>query len=152
MTDPAAATGHRLEIRRTFKASRERVFRAFTDPVELKKWFRAGDDYTTPRTEVELRTGGSYRWTMKSKEAGVEHTACGIYREITPPEKLVFTLDWEGDARMGVESLVTVELSEQAGGTEVVLTHEQLPSEEKRDAHEGGWIRCLEQLEKLLKS
>lgn len=153
MSDSAAATGHRLEIRRTFQAPRERVYRAFTDPAEVKKWFHAGDNYTTPLAEIDLKVGGAYRWRMRSEDAGVDHTACGVYREINAPEKIVFTLDWEGEGdKMGVETLVTVKFLDKGDATEVILTHELLPNEDKRNAHEHGWIACLGQLEKLAQS
>lgn len=150
MTNQAPATAHSLQIRRTFKASRERVYRAFTDPAEFAKWFRAGDDYKNTGTEINLEVGGSYCSTMQSPGAEIGHTAIGTYREIRPLEKIVFTLDWEADSKMGVDSVVTVEFFEQGENTEIILTHELLPDEERKNAHEGGWNKCLDQLVKAL--
>jgi len=151
MTNQAPATGHSLQIRRTFKAPRERVYRAFTDPAEFQRWFRAGDDYKNTGTEIDLKVGGSYRSTMQSPDAEIGNTAVGTYREIKAPEKIVFTLDWEADSKMGVDSVVTVEFFDKGEGTEIVLTHELLPDEERKNAHEGGWNKCLDQLDKALR-
>lgn len=79
-----------LQIKRTFAAPREKVFQAWTDPAALKRWFGPSDDFSTPVAEVDLRVGGRYRIHMKSPD-GQPHTVHGVYREVTPPAKLVFT-------------------------------------------------------------
>jgi uncharacterized protein YndB with AHSA1/START domain len=85
-------------------------------------------------------------------EDGVHHTAFGEYREIDAPHRLVYTWDWkqEGDA-MG-ETLITVEFNPNGEYTEVVMTHEKMPSIELRDAHDHGWTSCLDRLERLFGS
>ena len=100
MTQQLATT---LEVRRTVAASRETVFQAWTDPEMLKKWWRVDAGWSTPIAEVDLRVGGAYR-------------------EVTPPEKLVFTWIWEGP-EAAEETLVTVEFLDQGDHTEVILTH-----------------------------
>ena len=75
----------------------------------------------------------------------------GEYRELQPDRKIVFTWRWEDDEEWEErDSVVTVELSDCDGGTEVRLTHEQLPSEESRDRHTEGWKSVLEKLEKFV--
>lgn len=137
-----------LRLTRTFAASREKVFRAWVEPQALKSWFAPSDSFETPVAEVELRTGGKYRIVMRSPE-GETHTVIGIYREIQPPEKLVFSWAWEGWPE-AQETLVTVEFHERGGQTELVLTHERFPDEAIRDKHGEGWNGCLDRLVKTV--
>ena len=136
-----------LSLRRTFQASRERVFRAWTTPEEIKRWKGPGDR-TTPLVEVDLRVGGAYRVHMRSPD-GSEMRLVGVYREVDPPKKLVYTWSWETNPEMG-ETLVTVEFLERGRATEVVLKHELFPADEARDQHEQGWHGSLDKLEKIL--
>ncbi len=136
-----------LRLRRTFAASRERVFRAWTTPHELKRWDAPGD-YTTPLAEVDLRPGGQYRIHMQAPD-GTVHRLVGLYRVVEPPQKLVYTWRWEGDPD-APETLVTVEFLDRGAATEVVLTHELFPSAEARQRHETGWMGCLEKLARLV--
>ena len=74
------------------------------------------------------------------------HTAFGAYREIEPPNRLVYTWDWEeADSQMG-ETLVTIELNDMGGSTEVVITQEGFPNNEATSAHEQGGGSCLRRL------
>ena len=137
-----------LQIKRTFLAARDKVFRAWTDPTELARWFAPSADYSTVVPELDLRVGGAYRLEMHHKDGNV-HRVSGTYREIKPPEKLAFTWRWEQEPN-AQESLVTVEFHDRGDSTEIVLTHEQLPNSEQRDKHSQGWNGCLEQLSKFL--
>ena len=65
---PHADTVNTLEVRRTFKAPREKVFRAWTRPEEMKHWCAPSAEYET-QAEVDLRVGGSYRIEMKHSSA-----------------------------------------------------------------------------------
>ena len=136
-----------LSFQRTYAAPRERVFRAWTDPEEIKLWMAPGDDFTIPTAEVDLQIGGKYKIAMKSPDGNLNVVA-GTYKEIRPPEKLVFTWTWiEGGMDVG-ETLVTVEFREQGEKTEVSVTHDLLPTDEARQAHSDGWNGCLGRLEK----
>lgn len=137
-----------LRIERRFAAPREKVFRAWTDPQALKKWFAPSDAFATPEAEVDLRVGGRYRLVMVSPD-GETHTVSGVYKEIRAPEKLVFTWAWAGWPE-AQETLVTVELHERGGMTELVLTHERFPNAEVRDKHGEGWAGCLNRLPQAL--
>ena len=133
-----------LQMKRTFAAPRQRVFRAWTDATELARWFGPSDDYTAVVPELDLRVGGKYRLEMHHKGGNV-HRVAGTYQEIHPPEKVVFTWKWDGRTDP-VDSLVTIEFHDLGDSTEVILTHEQLPTVEERDKHAHGWTGCLEQL------
>ena len=139
--------GTSIQLSRIFPAPRERVFKAWTDPEELKRWIAPGDDFSTPIVEVDLRVGKSYRIGMKSPDGNL-YVAVGTYREIVPPKKLVYTWSWEG-GEMG-ETLVTVEFREQGQSTEIILKHEMFPDEQTRDQHNWGWNGCLGRLEKIM--
>jgi len=142
-------TETRLRIQRRFKASRQRVFEAWTQPAALKRWFAPSDAYTVPEARVDARVGGAYRITMRTAE-GEDHTAIGRYLELNPPVRLVFTWTWEGDDDRGAETRVSVDLAEREGETELTLTHESFPTTELRDRHEQGWVGCLERLNRTL--
>jgi uncharacterized protein YndB with AHSA1/START domain len=142
-----------LRLSRRFDAPRERVFEAWTNPEVLKDWWHAGPDWDTPEAEVDLRPGGSYRLAMRDPASGQTHTLVGEYREVQPPERLVYTWTWESnpeEMRGSEGSLVTVEFVEDGDATNVEITHSGFASEEIRDLHAHGWEACLANLERLL--
>lgn len=137
-----------LEIRRVINAPRKRVYQAWTDPAQLKEWW-GPEGVRTRNFTADARVGGRYRWDLVSQE-GEEMTAFGEYRELVPGEKIVFTWKWDDDeAWENKNSVVTIELSDCDGGTELRLIHVQLPSEESRDRHNEGWSSVLDRLEKF---
>ncbi len=164
MTQAQAASEIFLRISRTLNAPRELVFQAWTEPDRLKQWWRAQPGFSTPIAEVDLRVGGRYRLGMQPPDRDEPYVVVGTYREILPPEKLVYTWAWEVNPPAGTsgagpepasalepgETLVTVEFHNVGGKTEVVLTHEYFPDSHVRDEHQGGWGGCLEQLAKLV--
>jgi uncharacterized protein YndB with AHSA1/START domain len=150
MTQQAQETVLRLS--RRFEAPRERVFEAWTSPAVLREWWHAGPDWETPEAEVDLRPGGSYRLAMRDSESGQTHTLVGEYREVQPPERLVYTWTWESnpeEMQGSAGSLVTVEFSDEGGATNVEITHTGFANEEIRNLHAHGWEACLANLERL---
>jgi len=133
-----------LHLKRTFAASRDLVFKAWTDPDELQKWFHVASTWKTPIAEVDLRVGGKYRLGMQNPEEKDPTIVSGIYKEIEEPEKLVYTWAWEGADSF--ETLVTVKFHDRDGSTEVELIHERFRNVEERDLHEQGWKGCLSNL------
>lgn len=149
MTNTVTTDQTVLQMTRTFRASQEKVFQAWTTPGALKQWFGPSAEFSIPVVELDLRVGGRYRIQM-IEPSGQTHTAVGEYREIAQPEKLVFTFSWEGGAGcegtpIG-ETLVTVELRQKGNETEMTLTHEFFPDAQTRDNHYEGWTGCLERL------
>lgn len=137
-----------LKMQRVFRASRERVFAAWTNPEELKHWF-GPEDCTFHSAAVDLRTGGEYH--IAASNEGRHYTLRGQYREVNPPSKLVYTWRWEGDPDFDHhESLVTVEFIDLGGSTELRLTQESLPTEESLGKHEYGWTRSIERLAQFI--
>ena len=97
--------------------------------------------------ENDARSGGRYRWVMRTPD-GEEHDVSGVYREVVPNEKLVFTWAWKSTPER--ESLVTVTFKHDGDGTLLTLTHEQFFDEDARDRHQDGWNGAMEKLEKYL--
>ena len=112
-----------LVLRHTYDAPLERVYSAWTDPEQLKRWLRPTDEIEAVLAEVDLRIGGVYRLGYQVPGVAGEHVVAGTYREIVANEKLVFTWQWESHPDFqGEETLVTVEFDEVDGQTEVTLT------------------------------
>jgi uncharacterized protein YndB with AHSA1/START domain len=141
-----AATKPSLTLKRRLKASPAKVFAAWTDPEKVKGWMGPGE-VKVLSVECEPRTGGRYRWLMKAP-SGEEHDVSGVYREVIPNEKLVFTWAWKSAPER--ESLVTVELKPDGNGTLLTLTHEQFFDEDARDRHQQGWTGALDKMERFL--
>lgn len=140
-----------VRVSRTIQASRHRVFRAWTDPELLMRWFIEPDGEMQVR-ELDLRTGG--RYALEGRDRGKPWRIEGRYLEVVPPERLVYTWTWENDPALGDpvggDTLVTVEFLERGAGTEVVVTHERLATERARADHGAGWIGCLDRLGSLV--
>ena len=137
-----------LRLSRTLAASRARVFRAFTEPEQLIRWW-GPRGVTISEHALDVRPGGAWRTVMTSPE-GKHHVVSGVYREIVPHERLVFTWAWDTDGQRGHETVVTIALEEQGAGTALHLTQELFESENSRDQHQGGWTSSLDCLEELL--
>ena len=149
MAFPKTVPETTLQISRVYQATREKLFRAWTNPETLKKWW--GPEGCTPsRVELDLRVGGLYRIGTCKTEAGEEIFVNGEFREITPPERLVFTWNWEPPGMEIEQTLVTVEFRNHSKGTELTLTHERFPDEKTRDMHGFGWNSGFDCLEKFL--
>lgn len=136
-----------LRLSRIIQADPGTVFRAWTEPEQMKRW-ACPEGLTVADAQSDLRVGGKYLIRMEGAE-GLVHTAVGVYREIERPRRLVYTWDWLEEGHSVGETLVTVDFNELDGSTEVVLTHELFPGAEAKEAHEQGWASCLNRLEQL---
>jgi uncharacterized protein YndB with AHSA1/START domain len=136
-----------LRIERTFRASAEEVFDAWTSPEVMRRWFHCGPDWDTPVAEVDLRVGGAVRIVMRRPD-GREAGARGEYTLIDRPHRLVMT--WTFDDVPANEQLIELAFSESGGNTTVVLTNREILSEERRESQDEGWRLCLDELERLL--
>jgi len=144
-----AEAGRELTIERTFAAPRELVFRAWTEPQHLARW-SCPRGFTFCENGGELRVGGTFFARMRSPQ-GSEHLLRGVYREIVPPERLVFTHCWlDADGNPGPETVVTVTLRERGGHTEMTFHQGNFDSRAARDGHAEGWTSCFERLAELL--
>jgi uncharacterized protein YndB with AHSA1/START domain len=140
-----AITKPSLTLKRRFRATPAKVFAAWTDPEKLKRWF-GPEGVETLRAESDPRVGGRYRIVARSPD-GEEHDVSGIFREVIPNEKLVFTWAWKSTPER--ESLVTVLIKPDGDGSLLTLTHEQFFDEPARDRHQHGWTGSLDRLERF---
>ena len=147
MAQSTIAAKPALKITRTYAAPREKAFRAWTDPEVMKKWLAPSDEFAVPEVTADVRVGGKYRIVMRASD-GEYHRVGGIYREVLPPLKLVFTWAWESTPER--QSLVTVEFKDRGQSTELILTHEGFADEAARDKHQQGWNGCLGRLQACL--
>jgi uncharacterized protein YndB with AHSA1/START domain len=90
--DPTA--GERVIVRRVIAASRERVFRNWTEPEQLTRWWGPGG-FSCPAAEVDLRPGGTYRLVMLAPGGAPQMSVTGTYRTVDPPALLVYTWRWD---------------------------------------------------------
>jgi uncharacterized protein YndB with AHSA1/START domain len=141
-----ATTKPSLTLKRRYNAPPAKVFAAWTDPEKMKRWL--GTEATVGLLgEIDARVGGRYRFRMRSPDAE-EHEVSGVYREVVPNQKLVFTWAWKTTPER--ESLVTVLLKPDGDGTLLTLTHDMFFDEEARDRHQHGWTASLQKIEKFL--
>jgi uncharacterized protein YndB with AHSA1/START domain len=146
---PAAVSGEReIVASRVFDAPRERVFRAFTDPDHVRRWW-GPTGFTTPIVESDLRPGGIRRIVMRGPD-GVEHPGIGEWREIVPPERLVFTngFDQEEPVPFG-EMVMTVTFDDVDGKTRVTV---RTLFRSAADRATAAGFRALEGLDQTLDS
>jgi uncharacterized protein YndB with AHSA1/START domain/uncharacterized glyoxalase superfamily protein PhnB len=157
----AMAAAQPLTITRTFAAPRERVWKAWTEPERLKRWW-GPKDFTAPACKIDLRVGGTYLNCMRSAE-GQDFWSTGTYRKIVAPERLVCTdsfADAEGNVVPAshynmsgdwpLELQVTVTLEEEAGATRMTLRHDGLPPGEMKEMCAAGWNESFDKLTTFL--
>jgi uncharacterized protein YndB with AHSA1/START domain len=138
----AAITKPSLTLKRRYNAPPARVFSAWTDPEKIGRWM-GPEGVETLSAETDARAGGRYRLIMRSPD-GETHDVSGVYREVVPNQKLVFTWAWRSTPER--ESMVTITLKPDGDGTLLTLTHEQFFDEGARDRHQHGWTGALEKL------
>jgi len=135
-----------LTLKRRLDAPPQKVYAAWTDPEKILKWF-GPDSGAVHAAETDVRVGGRYAINF-STEDGEEHHVSGVYREVVPDHKLVFTWAWRTMPER--ESLVTVLIKPDGTGSVLTLIHEQFFDESARDRHLHGWTGCLDKLERYL--
>ena len=146
--DSGLVTRPSLTLKRRLNARPEKVYAAWTDPQKIARWFgparvKAG----TEQASIDARIGGRYRVSF-TMESGEYSEVGGVYREIVPNQRLVFSWAWHSTPER--ESLVTVTLKPDGDGTLLTLQHEQLFDQAAREGHERGWIGALDKLEKYI--
>jgi len=150
-----------LFITRIFDAPRNHVWKAWTDPDLMKRWW-GPKGFTSPYCEIDFRLGGKFLSSMRSPE-GKEYWSTGVYREIIPLEKIVCTdsfADEKGNvvpatqygmsADIALEMLVTVTFDEHEGKTTLTLQHVGIPAGTDRDGAYVGWNQSLDKLAEAL--
>ena len=146
--EPRLAEKPSLTLTRSYPVAPEKVWRAWTDAEAVRKWWGPGPGEPVSTAELDVRVGGRFRIVFGGPD-GKAHECAGIYREVVPNRKLVFTWCWPNTTPERV-SVVTVEFKEVKGKTELIFKHEQLFDEKVRDDHKRGWSGLLDKLERFL--
>ena len=137
-----------LALSRHYPAAPEKVWRAWTDPEALKRWWGPGTAEGVSLAQLDVRVGGRFRIIFGGAQ-GTDHEVTGVYREVVPNRKLVFTWTWPRTTPER-ESLVTIVFKAAGAGTELDFRHEQLFDESVRDGHKRGWTESLDKLASYL--
>ncbi|HYD29061.1 SRPBCC domain-containing protein [Brevundimonas sp.] len=148
----APATRPTLQMQRFFDAPRALVWRAWTSPEVMVLWL-GPVEWPAVSASQDLRVGGEWRACLRSPATGQDLWQGGVYREIVPEERLVFTFKWDESHEDGppADTLVTVQLRDApGGGTLMDFTHEGLKSEQSLVGHRHGWTSTFERLEAFL--
>lgn len=151
--DPAhAAAPNELKIVRIFEAPRALVYKMFTEIEHALAW-GGPREYPMVHLEADLRPGGKWRGCLRAKESGEEMWQGGVYREIVPLERLVYTFAWDEESGNSPnETLVTIIFADEGDG-KTKMTFRQAPftSDESREGHCEGWNSAFDRLDELLK-
>jgi uncharacterized protein YndB with AHSA1/START domain len=152
-----------IVLERVFDAPRELVWRAFTQPEHLMRWW-GPKDFTSPVARIDLRVGGKYLNCMRSPD-GQDYWSTGVYREIVPPQRLVYTdsfADADGNpvpaSHYGMgddwpdEQLVTLTLEDIGGKTKLTMHHTGFPAGDHSDMAAQGWNESFDKLAASLTS
>ena len=135
-------TGSTVRIRRRMRATAEQIFDLWTRPELMVRWMSPFPGAVDCKASCDLRPGGAFSLVMSSEVSRRE--VSGTYVQIDRPRKLVFT--WIGPLTNDVNTLVTVELDPRGDETDLVLTHERLPTSAILEGHTKGWGVILDHL------
>ena len=135
-------TGPIVQIRRRVRARAGQIFDLWTKPDLMVRWMSPFPGAIDCKASCDLRPGGAFSLVMSSEESSRE--VSGTYVEVDRPRKLVFT--WIGPLTNNVNTLVTVELYPRGDETDLVLTHERLPTPSIHAGHTQGWGNILNHL------
>jgi uncharacterized protein YndB with AHSA1/START domain len=139
-----------VDLRQYLAAAPQKVFAAFSEPRLVTRWLTPSPDITLTLLQFDFRHGGSYRFAYRLPD-GQTVIVGGSYRAIEPPSKIAFTCVIEPpDEHAGIESLVTVTITPDRGGTELRIRHEKLTRPDAVMRHAEGWRGALERLMALL--
>jgi uncharacterized protein YndB with AHSA1/START domain len=145
-----------LVVRRTIRATPERLFAAWTEPEQLRQWW-GPQNVRCPTAEIDLRVGGRYRLANEFPDGSVWWVS-GIFEAVRPPSLLVYSWELAAGAltpggprppEQGAER-VTVRFEPRGAATEVIVQHERIGDETARVSHEQGWFGCLDGLVALV--
>lgn len=144
MQEAARRGPPQLAIRRRYPVAADKVWRAWTDPQALIRWFGPGAPDSVRLAETDVRVGGRYRIVFSTPDGAV-HDVSGVYQEVVPHRRLVFTCAWQSTPER--VSRVSIELRPVPEGTKLSFVHDRFFDLQARDKHEGGWLPTFAKLE-----
>ena len=138
----------RLEIERLLPATRTVVFRAFSAPYQLARWW-GPDGFVTPSLEFDPRVGASYRIEMQPPDGDPFHLT-GEFREVDPPARLAYTFAWHPPDPDDLETLVELSFRDFEESTVVGLIQGPFKTEARRELHRNGWTESFHKLHQFI--
>ncbi len=139
-----------LDLARSYPVAPEKVWRAWTEPEAIKRWFGPGGFDPVSVAELDVRVGGRFRICFGGPD-GNEHEVTGQYKEVVPNRKLVFTWTWPRTTPER-ESVVTIVFEKTPQGTNLAFHHAGFFDQAARGGHNRGWTETLVKLEQFLNS
>jgi uncharacterized protein YndB with AHSA1/START domain len=136
----------RLHLEKILVVPRERVFAAFVDAEQLRRWWGPAG-FTVPRLEFSAVEGTNYRIAMQPPDGDV-FVICGTFRAVEPPRRLGFTFIYEEPDPDDQETLVTLTFDSTDAGTRVILDQSPFTTTARLELHREGWADTLERLER----
>jgi len=156
---PTVRTKQELQITRVFDAPRELVWKAWTDPDQMKQW-RGPREFEARNLTADVRPGGKWRTCLHSdgfdtgdgQKRSLDLWQGGEYVELVEPERLVFTFHWEeGTDLPEHDTVITITLEEKNGQTTMNFHQTFFVTEEDRDGHMRGWNSSFDRLNDFLR-
>lgn len=139
-----------IRLHRVLRATPERIYRAFLDPVALAKWLPP-NGFTGKVHQMDAKVGGSYKMSFTNFTTGKSHSFGGTYVELTPQERIRYT-DKFDDPNLPGEMQVTITLKKVSCGTELNIVQEGVPAVIPAEACYLGWQESLTLLAKLVEA
>ena len=141
-----------LELVRVINAPRELVWKAYTTPEYIEKWW-GPRKYETVVLELDLRPGG--RWRYLNRAEGKEHPFTGVYQEVVEPERLVTTFVYDVEGARDNPGLDVALFEDLGNGRTKLITKAVFPTlealqESLNSGMESGWVETLDRLQELL--
>ncbi len=137
-----------LHLEKFLQAPKERVFAACVEPEKLAKWWGPAG-FTILSVDLDVREGGRYRITMQPPDGEAFHLR-GEFSRIDPPQRLVYTFEWEEPDPDDQETVVKLSFLDDREGTKLVLDQGPFATEARHALHEAGWTETLARLERFL--
>jgi uncharacterized protein YndB with AHSA1/START domain len=137
-----------LEITRGLPATRSQVFRYFTEPDRLARWW-GPNGFSIPSLTLEPRVGASYRIEMRPP-GGEPFFLAGEFRTVDPPGRLAFTFRWEDPDPDDVETIAELSFHDLGETTEVRLAQGPFKTAARHELHANGWSDSFDRLEAVL--
>jgi uncharacterized protein YndB with AHSA1/START domain len=145
----AGPAGIGIALQRRFRASPDRVFRAWTEPAALREWWCPAG-WVAGEIAIDPRPGGTYRIEMRRSGGGERLAVRGEFLDVMPPWRLVYSWIWEGAFPETAPTLVTVEIDGSPDETLLTLRHDDFTDAGIREQHRTGWIAACNRLDRVV--
>jgi uncharacterized protein YndB with AHSA1/START domain len=137
-----------VTVRKTVNAPLEKVWKGFTEPAQMVKWFGC-DRVTNIQISQDFRVGGKYRIEGDNREEGDKVAVYGIFKEIIENKKVVYTWSNESKVYPAENTVVSAEFIAKGDSTEIVVEHTKFASEKAKEGHTQGWTQSLDKFATL---